>query len=94
MRGNLHVRCEPGEKSEMISETYLSALDKLAELRELERRRRGNPLDAEAAKPCALEKMEAAVKATGLPYERCEWEPELNGIDDFYLDRLRRQKAS
>jgi len=69
-------------------------MDKLAELRELERRRRGNPLDAEAAKPCALEKMEAAVKATGLPYERCEWEPELNGIDDFYLDRLRRQKAS
>ena len=25
MRGNSHVRCEPGEKSEMISEIYLSA---------------------------------------------------------------------
>ena len=94
MRGNFHVRCEPGEKSEMISEAYLSALDKVAELRELERRRRKDPFDKEAAKPCSLEKMEALVKSLGLPYERCEWDPVLNGIEDFYLDSFMGQKVS
>lgn len=69
-------------------------MDKLAELRELERRRRKNPLDFEAAKPCPLERMESVVKAAGLSYERCEWEPELNGIDNYYLDCIdNRQKA-
>ena len=70
-------------------------MDKLAELRELERRRRENPFDPDAAKPCPLEKMEAVVRSVGLPYERCEWTPERNGIDNYYLDCLtRQQKAS
>jgi len=69
-------------------------MDKLAELRELERRRRENPLDREAAKPCPLERMEAAVKETELPYERCEWPPDQNGIDNYYLDCITRQRKA
>ena len=69
-------------------------MDKLAELRELEQRRRENPFDRDAAKPCPLERMEALVRATGLPYQRCEWDVDLNGIDDYYLDSfIRQQKA-
>ena len=69
-------------------------MDKIAEYDELVRRRRENPFDKEAAKPCPLEKMEAAVYATGLAYERRIWTPALNGIDDYYLDWVsQRQKA-
>jgi DNA primase len=69
-------------------------MDQLVELRGLEQRRRNNPFDNDAAKPRALEKMEAAVESLGLQYERCEWEPVLNGIDDYYLNSLVQLKAS
>jgi len=45
----------------------------------------------DAHKLCPLEKMEAVVRSSGLSYYRCEWAPDLNGIDDYYLDSLRRQ---
>jgi len=69
-------------------------MDQIKALRELQALR-ADPYVIDAHKPCPLEKMEAVVRSSGLPYERCEWTPELNGIDDYYLDCLiRRQKAS
>jgi hypothetical protein len=32
--------------------------------------------------------MESAVKSLGVSYTRCEWPPEHNGIDDYYLAQL------
>jgi len=70
-------------------------MDKLTELKALLQKRHDDPRDESAKKPCPLEKMEAVVRKTGLPYDRCEWEPELNGIDDYYLNHfIRYQKAS
>lgn len=69
-------------------------MDKVTEYYELARRRRENPFDEEAAKPCPLERMEATVYETGLDYERRIWTPVLNGIDDYYLDWVSRQQKA
>ena len=65
-------------------------MDQIKALRELQALR-ADPYVTDAHKLSPLEKMEAVVRSSGLSYERCEWAPELNGIDDYYLDCLRRQ---
>jgi len=66
-------------------------MDKVAELFALDQKRRENPQDIQAQKPCPLERMEAMVKASGLSYERQLWAPGLNGIDEYYLDWWQQQ---
>lgn len=65
----------------------VAALEKLMRLRE-------DPLNVEAVKPCPLERMEMVAARLGLEYERRIWTPELNGIDNYYLDCLTRQRQA
>ena len=69
-------------------------MDKLTELNEILQRRRDDPTDEDARKPCPLERMEAAVNSAGLPYSRCEWDAGLNGIDNYYLSQLVTQQRA
>ena len=66
-------------------------MDQVAVLNDLLERRK-DPYDAEAHKPCPLEKMEAVVHSTKVPYERRIWPAEQNGIDTFYLDWLQQRQ--
>ena len=70
-------------------------MDQIALLQALVERR-NNPHDAEAQKPCPIEKMEAVVHSTGIPCIRRTWSPEFNGVDELYLDwsKNRQQRAA
>jgi hypothetical protein len=63
----------------------VQVLDTLLELRK-------DPRNADAFKPCPLEKMEAVAQSTGIPYERRTWPAEINKIDEVYFDWVRRQE--
>ncbi len=69
-------------------------MDQVTVYYDLVKRRRENPLDLEAAKPCSLERMEAEVRSAGVVYERRIWTPELNGIDKYYLDWFSNQQKA
>lgn len=69
-------------------------MDQVTLYYELVKKRRENPFDKDAAKPCPLERMEAEVRAAGIAYERRIWSPELNGIDQYYLDWFTYQQKA
>ena len=105
LSGDLLFICTAGVSSiRHLADTLLSLrvskvygcfdMDQAEALRGIQTLRAANPHDMDAHKPCPLEKMEAVVKSAGLPYERCEWDPALNGIDDYYLDSVSNHKKA